>query len=146
MQNHYQLLEDVVYEKIWAELSGKDRLIAYGIAKSQNGKRGEVNEYLHLKPNEINQYRKRLIKKGIISGEEYGRMHFALPLFEQFVIEKTNEPYIAKNPSRRSGGTPLPPTYTPKGLRVHPPFLFFCFFCISLVYKYTGLQPGKGKR
>ena len=88
-RNEYrQLLEEYVYEKIWSELSAKDKRIVRGIAQSPEGRIEEINEYLNLKPNEINQYRKRLIRKGIVSGEEYGHLHFTLPLFEEFVTDQ----------------------------------------------------------
>ena len=79
------LLEEYVYEKIWSELSAKDKRIADGIAHCPDGKIASINQYLGLKPDEINQYRRRLIRKGIVSGEEYGRLQFTLPMFEDFV-------------------------------------------------------------
>ena len=88
MQDYYQLLEDAVYEKLWSELSRKDRVVITGIAHCPGGKRKEIVDYLGFKEHEINQYRKRLIKKGLINGDEYGYMKFTLPLFEQFVLEK----------------------------------------------------------
>ena len=40
---------------------------------------------------QFNPYRSRLIRKGLIDGEEYGYVYFTLPLFEQFVIENYRE-------------------------------------------------------
>ena len=83
-----QILREFVYEKIWSELSPKDRKIAYGIAQSKTGKLKDVNRLLGLKPGEINQYRQRLIRKGIVNGEEYGILRFELPLFAEFIQEQ----------------------------------------------------------
>ena len=80
-----QHLEDYVYEKIWADMSARDRKIAYGIAISKNGKISEVREILGIETNEFNPYRKRLIRRGIINGEERGYVHFTLPMFADFV-------------------------------------------------------------
>ena len=86
MEEYRQLLEEYVYEKLWSELSPKDKYILRGIAQCPDGRVRSVNEYLGLKNDEINQYRRRLIRKGIIDGEEYGRLRFTLPLFERFVL------------------------------------------------------------
>ena len=47
----------------------------------------EVREILQIENNAFNPYRKRLIKKGIIDGSEYGFVRFTLPFFERFVLE-----------------------------------------------------------
>ena len=87
--NQYQLiLEEYVYEKIWSELSEKDRMIASGIAHISDGSISRINNYLGLKPNEINQYRKRLIRRGIVESSSYGHLKFTLPLFDRFVINQ----------------------------------------------------------
>jgi len=88
MLEYRQILEEYVYEKIWSELSNKDKLILYGLALSSSGKISEVNALLGLKTDEINQYRKRLIRKGIVDAESRGYLQFTLPLFEQFVIDQ----------------------------------------------------------
>ena len=82
-----QLLDEFVYDKIWSELSEKDKRIAGGIAHCEGGLVKDINMYLGLKPGEINQYRKRLIRKGIVDGSEYGRLSFTLPLFEDYVTD-----------------------------------------------------------
>lgn len=79
-------LEDYVYYKIWAEMSTGDRKLAYGIAKSVSGKAKEIKENIFMKDNEYSVYRERLMKKGLINGDEYGYVRFTLPLFEDFVI------------------------------------------------------------
>lgn len=86
-----QLLEEYVYEKLWSELSSKDRRILRGIANCPDGRIRSINACLGLKTNEINQYRKRLIRKGILDGEEYGRLRFTLPLFDRFVLSQLTE-------------------------------------------------------
>ncbi|MBO6205846.1 MAG: ATP-binding protein [Lachnospiraceae bacterium] len=80
-----QHLEDYVYEKIWADMSANDRKLAYGIAKSKNGRVSEVREILGMETNEFNPYRKRLIRRGIVNGEERGYVRFTLPMFADFV-------------------------------------------------------------
>ncbi|MBQ9015132.1 MAG: ATP-binding protein [Firmicutes bacterium] len=85
--SYKQYLEDYVYEKIWAELSVKDREVAYAIAMTESGKILEIRNRLGMETNQINPYRKRLIRRGIVSGDTYGYLFFTLPLFETFVKE-----------------------------------------------------------
>lgn len=85
--DYKQYLDDYVYDKIWSELSRGDRKILYGMANRDNGRISDIREFLGIETNEFNPYRKRLIKKGIINGDERGYVKFVLPLFEQYVIE-----------------------------------------------------------
>lgn len=86
-------LDEYVYEKIWSELSRGDKRIAYGIAESKSGKISEIRSALQIQTNEFNPYRKRLIRKGLLNGDERGYVHFVLPMFEQFVIENYDEEF-----------------------------------------------------
>ena len=82
-----QYLDEYVYDKIWSELSGKDKQILYGIAKCETAKISDIRELLDISTNEFNPYRKRLIKRGLINGEERGYVYFTLPMFEDYVME-----------------------------------------------------------
>ena len=82
-----QYLSEFVYDKIWSELSTKDRAVAKAIADVKNGKIKDIREQLGMETNEFNPYRKRLIRKGIVSGEMRGYVYFTLPLFDKYVIE-----------------------------------------------------------
>lgn len=82
-----QYLSEFVYDKIWSELSPKDRDVAKAIAEVKSGKIKEIREYLGMETNQFNPYRKRLIKKGILSGETRGYVSFTLPLFAEYVID-----------------------------------------------------------
>ena len=82
-------MSEFVYDKIWSELSQKDRIGSRGIAETESGKIKEIREHLGMETNEFNPYRKRLIKKGIVSGETRGYVFFTLPLFERYVIDNS---------------------------------------------------------
>jgi len=84
---YQQYLSEFVYDKIWSELSPKDRTVAKAIADVKSGKIKDIREQLGMETNEFNPYRKRLIKKGIVSGEMRGYVYFTLPLFDEYVIE-----------------------------------------------------------
>ena len=80
-----QYLSEYVYDKIWSELSWKDKMVAKAIAEVKNGKIKDIRNYLKMETNEFNPYRKRLIRKGILSGENRGFVYFTLPLFEEYI-------------------------------------------------------------
>ena len=83
--NYRQHLEEYVYDKIWSELSAKDRKVLYVATKTENGKIAEIREMLKMESNEFSPYRERLIKKGLLNGDERGYVKFELPLFEEYV-------------------------------------------------------------
>ena len=62
-------------------------MVAKAIADEKNGKIKDIRGRLGMETNEFNPYRKRLIKKGIVSGEMRGYVYFTLPLFAEYVIE-----------------------------------------------------------
>ena len=87
LEEYEQYLSEFVYDKIWSELSRKDRVVARGIAETDSGKIKDIREHLGMETNQFNPYRKRLIKKGILSVEMRGYVYFTLPLFEDYVLE-----------------------------------------------------------
>lgn len=80
-----QYLSEYVYDKVWSELSNKDKKICNGIANTESGKIKDVRERLSLETNEFNPYRDRLKKKGIIDCSERGYVYFTLPEFDEYV-------------------------------------------------------------
>ena len=88
LSEYRQYLDDFVYEKLWSELSDMDKKVARGIAESGSGNSADVREALDINSNTLSQYRRRLIKKGLVSGEERGKFQFTLPLFEEFVKDQ----------------------------------------------------------
>ena len=88
VQDDYrQYLEDYVYDKIWSELSEKDKLVAKAIAQEETGKVIEIRKRLDMDTNSFNPYRKRLIRKGIVDGSDRGIVKFVLPLFSEYVLD-----------------------------------------------------------
>ena len=81
-----QFLEDYAYDIIWNRLSDKDKYVTYGIARTESGKILDIRRILGLETNQFNPYRKRLIRKGIITGDEWGYVKFTLPMFDEFVL------------------------------------------------------------
>ena len=77
-------LSSYVYDKIWSELSIKDRkvvaVIAQGITKT-----AEIRKHFNISAQLLNVYRKRLSDQGIVSVTVHGSVTLALPRFENYI-------------------------------------------------------------
>jgi len=80
-------LETDAYEKIWSDMSEKDRELAAAISKAKNGKISEMIEATGWDSNYLNQYRKRLVRCGVASVQTRGYLEFSLPYFTEFLRE-----------------------------------------------------------
>lgn len=80
-------LYEMVYEKVWDEMSPKDKELAYSIASTPDGRVKSIREKLKWEPNELSPYKDRLLKKGIILSPSYGHLEMALPYFKGFVLD-----------------------------------------------------------
>ena len=89
ISQYIQYLSEFVYDKLWSELSEKDRIVAGGIARVKSGKIIEIRFDLNMESNEFNPYRKRLIRKGLVDGEKRGFVYFTLPFFEEYVLDNS---------------------------------------------------------
>ena len=77
-------LEDYVYEKIWSELSEKDKSVLRVMSGEQSPRIENIREKLKMTSNSFTVYRNRLLKKGLVSALGYGQLEFALPRFREF--------------------------------------------------------------
>ncbi len=87
IDEYKKYLGDFVYDKIWSEISNKDRKVLYGIASTEGGRVKAVREFLEMETNEFNPYRKRLVKKGLVDGEKYGYVSLTLPYFNEYILD-----------------------------------------------------------
>ena len=85
LSDYEQYLSEFVYDKLWSELSLKDRLVAKAIVDTDSKKIKDIRDILDMSTNEFNPYRQRLIKKGIVDGNTRGYLYFTLPLFEEYI-------------------------------------------------------------
>ncbi len=79
-----QYLAEFSYDKIWSELSPKERDVIAAIAKTPEGKTSEVRSILKMDSSNFSVHRDRLITKGLISGDEYGKVSIMLPRFGEY--------------------------------------------------------------
>ncbi len=90
--DEYKLyLEEYSYDKIYSELSNKDKEILYALSKTKSNKISELMESLNMDNNHFNPYRKRLINKGIVISKERGKLSFVLPLFKEYILNNYYE-------------------------------------------------------
>ena len=81
-------LDEYVYEKLWTELSKKDKDIVICMAQTKAESVLEIRENLHMNSNEFSKYRLRLIRKGIVDGNTRGKLSFTLPMFREFILDQ----------------------------------------------------------
>lgn len=81
-------LEDYVYEKIWSELSKKDKEVVAAMCSTPSTKVETIRSRLKMPSNSFSTYRKRLTKKGIVRSPEYGWLSFTLPRFKEFILRQ----------------------------------------------------------
>lgn len=86
-------LDEYVYEKLWSELSPKDKKVVVCMAETGAEDVAAIREHLNMASNEFSKYRLRLVRKGIVDGSSRGRMTFTLPLFKEFVIDQVEFTY-----------------------------------------------------
>ncbi len=80
-----EALRHYVYEKIWTEMSQKDRWYMPFIVQKNEMRVAEILELAKEKKNEFSQYRARLKDKGLINTNTHGVISFKLPRFDVFV-------------------------------------------------------------
>ncbi|MCR5399902.1 MAG: ATP-binding protein [Lachnospiraceae bacterium] len=84
-------LSHYIYEKIWKELSPKDRWYMSLIVTKDSITTEELLALSGEKKNEFSQYRARLRDKGLIDVSTYGVIRYTLPRFDVFVKERETE-------------------------------------------------------
>ena len=89
MPEYLQYLEEYVYEKLWSELSMKDKELLFALARSETGKVQDIQNILGIQHNQFTPYQKRLLQKGIIESKTHGYIDFALPMFRAYVEENS---------------------------------------------------------
>lgn len=87
LPEYRQYLEEYVYQKLWTEISSKDKEVLISMAAIQDDRVSAIRESLNMSSSLFSVYRKRLIKKGILTTSNYGRLEFALPQFKEFVLQ-----------------------------------------------------------
>lgn len=80
------ILRQYVYEKVYSDLPDVERKIVNALASLEEGKISDVMDSINMNRENISQYRDRLIKKGILIQNGWGKLDFVLPRFREFVL------------------------------------------------------------
>ena len=81
-----QYLSEYVYDKIWSELSDKDKTIIDKISQSNDYvKTQQIREELEMSSSLFSVYRDKLIRKGLLDISKYGYLRLVLPRFSEYV-------------------------------------------------------------
>ena len=85
-----QYLEEFVYDKIWHELSDKDRQVLNILADHGDTavKVGEIRGSLAMSSSLFSTYRDKFEKQGLIDTSKYGYVGLILPRFSDFIKKR----------------------------------------------------------
>ncbi len=83
-----EYMEEYSYEKIWSELSNKDREIVSLLVSSETGslRVKDIKERAHLTDQSFPTYKRRLTGSGVIAVNTYGYCELSLPRFKEIAI------------------------------------------------------------
>lgn len=78
-------IADCSYDKIWAELSDRDKEVLYYIAEEGIASVESVRNKLNMTSASFSTYRMRLIKQGVVNPVRHGYLEICLPRFDEYV-------------------------------------------------------------
>lgn len=73
------------YDKIWVELSDRDKDVLYCIAEEGIANVESVRNKLNMTSPSFSTYRMRLIKQGVVNPIRHGYLEISLPRFDEYV-------------------------------------------------------------
>ena len=80
-----QYLAEYVYDKIYFELTSKEKEILLAMDSNNEVAIKDICEKTNLNIKYISVYRDRLIKRGLIISKTYGNVEFTLPRFNEYL-------------------------------------------------------------
>ena len=86
LESYELYLAEYVYDKIWSELSARDRQVCQAIAKCGEGATSSVLAESNITQNQFNPYRKRLLQRGVVRANARGSLCFTLPAFNKYCL------------------------------------------------------------
>jgi len=83
-------LERMVFDAAYRELSEKDiAFLAAMLADKEYSNISDISSRMNVTPKYAGMYRKRLIEQGIIGSAGYGKVAFSLPMFREYIQNRT---------------------------------------------------------
>lgn len=85
-------LAESAYNQIWGDLSEKDRRVCTAMTRTKSEDVSVIREIAGIAtPQEMNNYKKRLLLHGVVMESGYGKIRFCLPRFGEFIREQLIE-------------------------------------------------------
>lgn len=89
MPEYDQYLSEYVYDKIWHELSEKDKKVVLAICETEGFvKVRDLRDTLGMSSGLFSTYRDKLIRKGLVDISRYGYIGLLLPRFREYAIAR----------------------------------------------------------
>ena len=79
-------LREYVYEKIYFDMPDNEKTVVTALASSKEKKVADIINSTNINKEKMSQYRDKLIKKGVIVSAGWGKLDFALPRFNEYVL------------------------------------------------------------
>ena len=79
-------LREYVYEKIYTDLPENEKRVVNATAKTSQGGISEIMKITEISKESLSQYRDKLLKKGVLVKNGWGKLEFALPRFKEYVL------------------------------------------------------------
>ena len=74
------------YNVIWKGMTSGEKKISLALAESAKGETSEISRKTGMKESNFNNFRLRMIYKGYLVADGYGKLSFTLPRFREFVL------------------------------------------------------------
>jgi len=81
-------IADCSYDKIWLELSDRDKDVLYYIAEEKIASVETVRKKLNMTSQSFSTYRMRLIKQGVVNPVRHGYLEISLPRLAEYVCRR----------------------------------------------------------
>lgn len=88
LSEYDQTLAECVYDKAFSELSPKEKEVLMAMNNDGETEIKDIKEATSIDQKALSVYRDRLIKRGILISNSYGKIEFALPRFNEFLKYK----------------------------------------------------------
>lgn len=79
------LLAEINYDKLWDDLSQKDKMFLYGFKEQRNNKIMDVMKASGISKESFSKYRDRLLKRGVIVANTHGYLSLNLPRLINYI-------------------------------------------------------------
>ncbi|MBQ7244246.1 MAG: hypothetical protein IJS52_08630 [Bacilli bacterium] len=74
------------YDVLWRDLTKVDKAFLVALAESTSKEALDVRSRLHMSESNYQNYRRRLMKRGYLRADAYGKIAFALPAFDTYAL------------------------------------------------------------